>query len=376
MSEELTICAVGDILLDRDEPETMFAHTAPVLRRADITFGQLEEVLTLKEESLPTTRSPARAHPNTAAALKSVGFDILSFGSNHALDYGIAGLLDTLESVKNGGIPLIGAGKNIAEARKPAIIEKKGTRVGFLSYNTIVPKGYDALPNKPGCAPLRAWTSYQPIEDFQPGTPCRILTFAKQEDLEAMKADIRELRPLVDVLIVSMHWGLHHVPATLAMYQFEMGHAAIDAGADLILGHHAHILKPIEVYKGKVIFYSLGNFAIERSQKALKGRQDNPEMKETTKIYDRKIDPEYPTYPFHPESRKTMIAKCVIANKRIEKVSFLPTIINKQAEPEIVSSQDENFGAVVSYMEQIDKSQNLETRYTVEKDEVRIEGTA
>jgi poly-gamma-glutamate synthesis protein (capsule biosynthesis protein) len=374
MAKELTICAVGDILIDREDPESMFAHVMPVLREADITFGQLEEVITLRDEHVPSTRSPARTHPKTAAALKSVGFDVLSFASNHTLDYGIAGLLDTIEHVKAQEIPLIGVGENLAEARKPAVIESKGTRVAFLSYNTILPKGYEAHSNKPGCVPLRAWTSYQPIEAYQPGTPCRILTFANQEDLEAMKADIQKVRPLADALVVSMHWGLHNIPAELAMYQFEMGHAAIDAGADLILGHHAHILKPIEVYNGKVIFYSLGNFAVERSQKVLAARQDHPEMKATMALYDRKIDPEYPTFPWSAEARKTMIAKCLIADKRIEKVSFLPTMINKQAEPEIVSPEDENFDEIVRYMETIDDSQNLKTRYTVEGGEVRIEG--
>ncbi len=376
MSEQLSIYGVGDIILDREDPASMFDHVAPALRAADITFGQLEIIISLRDEPVPSTRSPARIDPKAAAALKSVGFDVLSFASNHAMDYGMAAFLDTLQNIKTQGIALIGAGKDLEEARKPFIMEKKGTKVGFLAYNTILPKGYEAQRGRPGCAPLRAWTSYQPIEDYQPGTPCRILTFANQEDLEAMKQDINKLRPLVDVLIVSMHWGLHHVPATLAMYQFEAGHAAIDAGADLILGHHAHILKPIEVYKGKVIFYSLGNFATERSQKVMESRKDHPEMKATMELYGRKVDPEYPTFPFHVEARKTMIAKCMIRNKRIESVSFLPTMINKRSEPEILSRRDKNFDDILRYMEEIDKSQKIETRYSVEGDEVRINGTA
>ena len=108
---------------------------------------------------------------------------------------------------------------------------------------------------------MRASTFYEQV-DWQPGTPPRIVTLANKDDLAAMVEDIKKVRPLVDVLIMSIHWGVHHVPAVIAMYQKEVGHAAIDAGVDIILGHHAHILKAVEVYKGKVIFYSIGNFVV------------------------------------------------------------------------------------------------------------------
>lgn len=374
MTEQVSLCAVGDIHYDRLEPESMFTYVSHILQEADITFGQLENALSLRGEPLPSVRSPKRAHPRVAKALKSAGFDVLSLAGNHVLDYGVTALFDTIECVKAQGITIIGVGKDLEEARKPAIIERKGTRVAFLSYNSILRPGYEARSGKPGCVPLRVWTSYQPIESFQPGTPCQILTFANQEDLAAMREDIRKVRPLADVVVVSMHWGLHFVPAILAMYQREVGHAAIDAGADLILGHHAHILKPIEVYKGRVIFYSLANIATEIPEQAMRVSRKHPEVVILWKVYKRKIYPEYPTYPFPVDSRKTIIAKCLISNRRIEKVSFLPAIINKRAEPEIVSRENENFDRIVAYMEKIDKHEQIDTRYSVERNEVIISG--
>jgi len=189
-------------------------------------------------------------------------------------------------------------------------------------------------------------------------------------------ADIVDAKSQADVVVVSVHWGIHFIPAVLADYQRDVARAAIDAGADLIVGTHAHILKGIEVYAGKVIFYSLCNFALDLSapQELLKSLQHreieklNPEWKP---------DPDYPTYFMPPDSRKTIIAKCVIAEKRIKRVSFLPAYINKQSQPEILVSADPRFVEVARYVEEITRDQGLKTAYTIEGDEVVVdEGTA
>ena len=266
---------------------------------------------------------------------------------------------------------MIGAGKNIEEARKPAIIESKGTKIGFLAYCSVVPQGFEATQNKPGVAPVRASTSYEQV-DWQAGTPPRIVSWADPDDLAAMVTDIKNLRPNVDVLVVSMHWGVHFMPFTIAMYQHEIGHAAIDAGADLILGHHAHILKGIEVYKGKVIFHSLCNFAFDL--RFPPNFVENPKFKEMKKLLNPEweIDPDYPTYPFPADSRKTILVKCVISDKQIEKVSFLPVMINKQSQPNILGSSDAKFKEVTNYIEKITIHQGLKTRYIIEGDEVVV----
>lgn len=369
--EKVTICAVGDISPNRDKPESIFAHTAPILREADIAFGQLETLLSERGTSQLHMPHGLRAHPKNVAALTYAGFDVVSFASNHTLDWSDDALFDTLDVVRKNNIVVIGAGRNIEEARQPAIIERKGTKVGFLAYCSVVPDGFEAGIDKPGVAPLRATVSYEPV-DWQPGTPPRIITRANRNDMAAMVDDIKRLRPNVDVLVVSMHWGVHFVPAVIAMYQYEVGHAAIDAGADIIIGHHAHILKGIEVYKGKVIFFSLCNFAFDRRRPA--AISETPKFREMVKLFnpDWENYPDYPAYPFPAASRKTMLVKCIISNKQIERVSFLPVMINKQSEPEIMPRGDKRSSEVFDYMQWVCKDQNLNAKLSFDGDEIVV----
>jgi len=243
------------------------------------------------------------------------------------------------------------------------IFERNGTRIGFLAYCSVLPKGYDARAGKSGCAPLRASTVYEQI-DWQPGTPPRIVTHADKNDMAAMVEDIRKLRPQVDVLFVSMHWGVHYVPGVIAMYQKEAGYAALDAGADMIMGHHAHILKGIEVYKGKVIFYSMCNLVMPnvRGRKGTLGHS----------LYNIKEDPEYPDYTFPVDSRKSLIAKIQLSGKKIARVSFLPLWINKHAQPEMLLRADKRSDEVLNYMEWCCQSQGLNAKLTRDGDEIVV----
>jgi len=175
--------------------------------------------------------------------------------------------------------------------------------------------------------------------------------------------------------VLSMHCGIHMTPAVIADYQIEYAHAAIDAGADLILQHHSHILKGIEVYRGKAIFYGLSNFALELHFMTREWAE-SPHVKALRKVLNPDWNPpysDYPSFPFPPDSRKTILAKCTITGKKISKVAFLPVIINRQGEPEILASKDHRFGEVFSYMEDIAKDQGLNTKFRIVGDEVVIE---
>jgi poly-gamma-glutamate synthesis protein (capsule biosynthesis protein) len=371
MSDELIVYAVGDIAPDRDEPGTLFKHVSETLNRGDIAFCQLESVLSERGTPLPQARLVCRAKPQVARALKDAGFKIVSFASNHCMDLGREAFYDTLDVLKREGLSVIGAGRNIGAARQPAMVETKGTRVAFLSYNSILPQAYWAEVDRPGCAPMRAFTIYEQVEHDQPGTPCRIHTYPHRGDLNAMMSDIRQAKTQADVVIASFHWGIHFVPAVIADYQRDVAHAAIDAGADLILGHHAHILKGIEVYKGKAIFYSLCNFAIDLA--APKELLERPGHQEIAKLNpDWKPDPAYPTYFMPPDSRKTIVVKCVIANRRIQRIAFLPTYINSQSQPEVLRASDPRFDQVVEYVERITSHQALGAEFTIEGNEVLV----
>lgn len=376
MPEDVVLYAVGDIAPDREDPASIFQHVAGLLSAGDVAFCQLEAVLSERGTPLPQARLACRGRPEVARALKEAGFDVVSFASNHCLDLGYEALLDTIQVLEQEGLFVVGAGTDIERARKPAIVDCRGTRIAFLAYNSILPQGYWADIDRPGCAPMRGLTLYEQVEHDQPGTPCRIHTFPHGDDLRAMMADIADAKSQTDVVVVSMHWGIHFIPAALADYQRDVARAAIDVGADLIVGTHAHILKGIEVYAGKVIFYSLCNFALDLS--APQELLESPQHREIEKLNpDWKPDPEYPTYFMPPDSRKTIIAKCVIAEKRIKRVSFLPAYINKQSQPEILVSADPRFVQVARYVEEISRDQGLQTAYTIEGDEVVVgEGTA
>lgn len=370
MANEIVLYGVGDIGPDREDPVTIFEHVSGVFNEGDIVFCQLESVLSDKVYSpLPQARLACQGTPKIACALKDTGFDVVSFASNHCMDLGNEAFFETIDYLKKENLSVIGAGKNIIEARKPAIIDCKGTKVAFLAYNTILPQNYWAEADRPGCAPMRGLTLYEQIEHDQPGTPCRIHTFPHEVDLKAMVGDIKKAKAQADIVVASYHWGIHFIPAVLAQYQRDVARIAFEAGADLILGHHPHILKGIEVISGKVVFYSLSNFAMElKPTKEMLERERHKEIAALNP--DWKYDPEYPTYYMPRDSRKTIVVKCIIANKKIKSVSYLPAYINKKSQPEILNTADSRFKEVVDYIETISRDQGLETQFSVVGNEV------
>ncbi|MFC2065878.1 CapA family protein [Chloroflexota bacterium] len=367
----LTLGAMGDVMPNREEPEKFFDFCTDVLKTFDIRICQLETNFSDGGTRRSAARAPARAKPNNVKALKAAGIDVVTYASNHAFDLGVEGITDTIELLHKNGIEVIGAGTNIEEARRPVILERKGTKIAFLDYCSILPAGYWADESKPGIAPLRVKTLYEMLEADQPGCPSRIFTYPDEEDLNAMLEDIRKAKSIADVVVLTLHWGLHFVRAKLAKYQRPVAHAAIDAGADIIIGGHPHILKGIEVYKGRTIFYSMGNFALDSLFRSWPNL--TPGQRELLDAYNWEIDPAWAkTYPHSPASRKTMMAKCVISDKKIEKVSFLPAMIHIDARPHMLSRKDEEFNEVVQYMTEITAEAGLNAQYKVEGDEVVI----
>ena len=370
-NKEIVLYAVGDVGPNRENPQSIFRHVSGVLKQGNIQLCQLETNLSIRGTPMPQARLPMRTHPNAARAIRDCGFHVVSFASNHCMDFGQEAFFDTIETIKANGMEPIGVGRNIAEARRPAILERNGTRIAFLAYNSILPIGYWAEIDRPGCAPMRAWTIYQQIELDQPGSLCRTHTFPNEDDLLAMAEDIEKAKSNADIVVLSMHWGIHFVPAQLADYQRETARKAIDCGADLIVGHHPHILKGIEVYKGKVILYSLGNFAIEQPSAFMKNLYKTERHREI-----EKLNPQWnenSEYPLPPETKKSLIVKCVIAEKRIKRISFLPVYLTVGSEPEILKPGDERFEDVARYIDEITSNQGIHTSFALEGDEGVIE---
>lgn len=368
----LTLVAVGDIRPNRQDPPTLFGYCRDALRTADIVFGQMETQLSDRGTPMFTPRTPTKRAPRNISALteEGAGFDVMSFATNAAMDFGPEAFFDTIDLIERNHIAVVGAGKNIEEARRPVVLERNGTKVGFLAYLSIVFPGLIADDDVPGCAPLRATNSYQQV-DYQPGTPPLILSKLIPEDRAAMEEDIKKLRPKVDVLVVSMHCGVHFTPAIIAQYQKEAAYAAIDTGADLVLQHHTHILKGIEVYKGKTIFYGLGNFAAEDPDRAKKIKSSEY-VASIRKFYRIKPIPGWEMYRFHPDSRNTLIAKAYIRDKKIEKVSYIPTYIRPSLEPEVVTRKDPRGQGVFDYVQHISGDEDLNVRFSWDGDEVLV----
>lgn len=383
-NNQLTLLAVGDNIPGMGYYDELYDHVAPLFRKADIAFGQVETVLIdekiddLYPYVASQARMPCSSDPGVATAMKDAGFDIVSFASNHSLDYGRVHFLNTIDYLRNAGMEVIGGGKNEEEARQFSIMERGGTKIAFLGYCTILPQDYWAQESRPGLNPARGLTLYEQVEHDQPGTPCRIHTWAHRGDKARMLEDIKKARELADIVVVSMHWGIHFTKAEIAEYQVEYAHDAIDAGADLILGHHAHILKPVEVYKGKVIFYSLANFAMtdpnsmERDKKTL--RQDMRSSKkhqEMAKIRsdfgNKNKDKSFPEDCYY-----TMIAKILIEDKKIARVSYLPTYIPDDFKPYTVSHDEPLFSTINDYMREINGMMGIDVTLTPDGDEVII----
>ena len=314
-AEPLTFLAVADVEIVEPDPLEHFRLVKPLFDVADLLFGQLEVPLSnVGEHQLHggiANRGWDKDALKGARALRDIGFDVMSHASNHTMDMSESVLLETMAAVEQESkIQLIGVGRNIDEARRPAVVEVGGTRFGFLAYCSVPIKNSWAerrlLPDgnvvdRGGVNPLRAFTYYQEV-DYQPGNKPRIVTQTRPEDLAAMIADIEALRRQVDVLVVSQHWGVHFESATIAMYQIEAAHAAIDAGADLILGHHPHTIKGIEYYRGKAVFYGMPNFNL-----AVRDQHEERSAEWTTL-----------------ESEKSFIAKMVVTEKAISRVSIIP----------------------------------------------------
>ncbi len=201
-----TILVTGDVGPCRKEPGTIFDRVRSVLAGCDLGICQLEPALSRRGTPLPQARLAMRTDPAVAKAIREAGFHAVSFASNHCMDWGREAFFDTIEALRASGVAPVGVGANIQEARRPAQLDLGGVRVAVLAYNSILPMGYWAEADRPGCVPLRAWTLYEQIEHDQPGTPARIHTFTNRDDLEAMREDIRLAKASSDVVLAMMHW--------------------------------------------------------------------------------------------------------------------------------------------------------------------------
>jgi hypothetical protein len=370
MGRPLTMMAAGELILGMSEPspEFYFDLVAPTLNAADLVVAHLESTH-IKSPAWAGGMSPRPV--DWMRGIPYAGIDAVTMG------YGATGIKDATDWLKEHNVAYCGSGKNITEAKKPLIMERDGVRFGFLFYQCVHENAANTF--KPGCAYVDIITQYGGERAKFPGDPPEIFTFAERWSLQAMKEDIKALRSRCDILSVALHMGGAITEVVLQDYEFDLSYAAIDAGADIILGNHTHVLRGIEYYNGKPIIHCLGNLvAVFPWETHQMFREPEPASTLTKSKWRYKyghsrqwIDPEYPCYAFPAWARKGMIVKTVIENKKIARLSFLPLMMNKQGQPEILK-HDSRGQEVFDYMRRVSSEEGLETRYEWQGDEVVV----
>ena len=311
--ESLRMAFTGDIILDEPNPQDYFTLLDGALADADLVVGHVEVPYARPERAqVQDVRVPAPpANPENLSALADAGFDVVTLAANLVFDCGPNGVADTISTLRQHGILTVGAGANIREARQPAYVRRHGRSFGFLAYNCVGPTQSWASEEKAGCAYV-----FVPSEGENP-LEVEGLTFG--DCVKLMQDDVRAARRHVDVLSVSLHKGQVHRPVVVAEYERLLSRAAIDAGADIVIGHHAHILRGVEIYKNRPIFHGLGNFVTVTRALAPTGGDGAlaTYARERMKRFGFELDSAMPTYPFHPQSRNTMIACIEVRGGRI-----------------------------------------------------------
>ncbi|WP_283136374.1 CapA family protein [Rhizohabitans arisaemae] len=353
----LRLGAVGDILVDRDEPHTAFARSTAVLDDVDVLFGNCEAVYADGVHPAPSASIPVLGKPEHGRDLGKAGFDVMSLANNHTVDGGYEGLRQTLRLLHDQDIVTCGGGENRAQAVAPAVIERNGWRIAFLAYTCVYPAGYEAGTDTPGLAVLRTHDIYvrSEMDAFQSGGAPERLTVLDPRDLRTLRSHIADARRTADVVVVSVHAGDGSRPAVVLDYERDIARAAIDAGADAYLGHHHHMLRGAEYYRGKPVFYGLGHFVFDvpdfESQvpPSILAR-----MAEHAGEYGYGYrDDGYPLLPMHPEARMTVFAVCDFDPDGTVHAGVVATRLNPEGQPVPLDPAGEDGAVVLGYLRDI-----------------------
>ncbi|WP_440953861.1 CapA family protein [Methanosarcina sp. Mfa9] len=302
----VTLTAVGDIMLGWGVEERIksgsggypFESVASILQSSDVTFGNLEAPLTTESEKAVWDYTKildkpviidgkaygssiyCKADPVAAERLSHAGFNILSLANNHIMDYGEEGLNETLDALTKYNIKTIGAGRDLSDARKPAVFRINGVNVGILAYCDT----YIAGRRRAGVAP----TKY--IE----------------QDIQSLKKD-------ADFIVVSIHQGMDISEYPLKS-EIERMHQIIDWGANIILRHHPHVVQGVEEYNGGIILYSLGNF-----------------------VFDYMIDPLWKDLD---KAKRALIFQCRFTKNKVLGYDIVPIGLDKSFQPVILQNSE------------------------------------
>ncbi|AJY73392.1 CapA family protein [Paenibacillus beijingensis] len=240
--ETVRLAFVGDIMMGSSVEKLMrqkgleypFEGALSYLQGPDLTAGNLENPITKRGVPAQNKSFVFKGSPDLLPPLKQAGFDVVTLANNHTLDQGTEGLFDTMKYLDEAGIPHVGGGHNDTEAFAPEYLETKGVKVAYIGVSRVVPE-----------------TSWK-ADKYRPGV-------AETYDSTRAVAAIKEARKRADLVVVMVHWGVERQDYPV-QHQKTLAHTFVDAGADLVIGSHPHVMQGFEYYKNKWIAYSLGNF--------------------------------------------------------------------------------------------------------------------
>ncbi len=256
-----------------------FLKIAGIIREADIVFGNLETTM-ISGRIIKSEEMIFRADPKSIEGLKFAGFNVLNIANNHIMNFGKDGLDSTIKILDENNIMRVGAGRSEEEIYKPVIKNIKGAKFAFLgfTYNSDQREFFDG----------------------------EIYGVANME-IEKMKENVEKANLENDIVIVSMHAGTEYQTFP-SSFQENFARGAIDAGADLVIGSHPHVVQAVEKYKERYIIYSLGNFVFDQM--------------------------------WSNETRLGVIAEIIFNNKKIDSINFIPIKIYDYSQPTILEGEE------------------------------------
>jgi poly-gamma-glutamate synthesis protein (capsule biosynthesis protein) len=338
----------GDLVLDEPRPDHWLSGIAPALRRADLAIGHLEVPHTHRPSAMRSDVPAPGADPAHVPALARAGFHAVSLAGNHIADCGAEGIADTVAALDAAGIAHSGAGADLDAARAPCVLERGSRRVALLSYNCVGPEEAWAGESRAGCAYVRVET-----RDGARIAPAAALQQPEPASLARLADDIARTRATATLVIVAFHKGLVHTRARLAPYERAVAHAAIEAGADVVIGHHAHIVRGIEFHRGKPIFHGLGNGCVVT--RALSPDSADPARAawalRRQQLFGFTPDPAYTLAPFHPEAVNAMLGRVRVHEDGSLQTGVLPVRVDAPGRPRMADASES--GAIARYVGQI-----------------------
>lgn len=361
----VSVFAAGDVYPSLPDGRASLRALTPLLATADIVFGNCEGIYTDRPAKAPTRKHFMGAPRERGSMLGEAPFHVMTCANNHMLDGGDIGLADTVELLREQGIAVTGAGATVAEALRPAVVERNGVRVAFLGVCSVFPVGYEARADRPGIAALRVQTFYaNPDPTFwEPGVAPVVHTAPMREDLARVHDALAAARQQADVVVVACHWGFSSTMEQLQDYERELAVDLVEHGADAVVCHHHHSLRGVTFHRGKPIFHGLGALlhhfdgvvapeAVVAERRARYGA-----------LSSLAADPDFPYWPFHADTRNTGVAVLdVTADGRVE-AGFLPCRLRGDGVTVPLAADDPVGDEVVDYLERVARANGFATGF-------------